>query len=106
MPRGKSVSVVLDVAVRAQFEPELVAQSIEALVADVHGATAIRAAHPAEVEHARGDRRAERAGQMVALLAPVHAVADERPARRQPVEVDAERLQLADAGGGEAVVVI
>ncbi len=53
---------------RAELDAELLSQPGIAVVAHVQCAAALGPAHPAQVEHAGGDRRAERPGEMMALL--------------------------------------
>src|SRR4051794_20892072 len=73
---SQSGSVVLLAASQA----ELALQALGAGVRDVHGATAVGAPQPAELEQPRGERPAERAREMVRLLCPVDAVAHRQPA--------------------------
>ena len=60
---------------------------------DVQRARAVVAAHPGEVQQAGGQPAADRAGEVVGLLAPVDAVA--QPAR--VADVHAEALQARRA---------
>src|SRR6266571_4780619 len=76
-----------------RVDAEDVGKSLAALVGEVDGAAALGTPDPAEIEQAVGERRADGAGQVRALLAPVDAVADGGAPRRQGVEVDAELLE-------------
>ena len=82
------------------LQPELAAQPLGAGGRDVDGATTVGATQPAQLEQARGERAAERAGQVVGLLGPVHAVAH----REAVGVVDPEPRQPARACACEAVV--
>src|SRR5579875_1075743 len=86
-------------------QPELLAQARAATIGDEDGTRARMRAQPVELEQPRGDRGPERARQVVALLAPVQAIADQRPARAgEAIELDAEALEPALALVGEPVV--
>jgi hypothetical protein len=64
----------------------------------------VGSAQPGQVEQTLGEGGAECAGEMVALLAPVQAVADERAtARGECIELDAELADGVRARVGEAV---
>ena len=74
-------------------------------VGEVHGAGALGAADPAELEHPARHGGAEAAGEVVALLGPVDAVADQRaPPAGDRVDVHAPRGQLGVAARRQPVV--
>ena len=64
---------------RVQLKPECLAQPRVPLVGDVQSAAPSPAPDPPELDHAFRERSAERAGEMMTLLAPVDAVAHQRP---------------------------
>ena len=83
---------------------EALAQPGVSDVADVDRAAATGSGDPAEVEHPLCDRGAERAREMVALFAPVDAVANQRAAAWQRLELDPEAAQLVHAGVSQPIV--
>ena len=70
------------------------------MIADDERPAVPAAAHPAELEHPLGHGGAERAGQMVALLAPVDAVAHGGAAPRVEV-ISPGGSQMVEWDGGE-----
>src|SRR5204863_447560 len=91
----------------AQLQTERLLQPVPPILADAHGPRARAAADPAELEHALGQGGAEGPGEMMALLAPIHAVANQRPLLGgQGVKVDPERVELPYASLGDSVVAI
>ena len=76
-----------------------------AFAGDVHGPAGRRAPDPAQVGQPGEQRGAERPGQVMALLAPVHAIADERAAASRG-DLDPEVVDPCLAGVGEPVVAV
>jgi hypothetical protein len=97
------IAVVSLATLELDAEPGV--QAGASLVGELDGAVLRCAAHPVEFEEARGHGGAERPSEVVALLGPVQAVADQRPPTRgQSVEIETELGEQAAARIGEAIL--
>src|SRR5687767_14104313 len=75
---------------RRELHRESAAETVAAGLRDADGARPGSPLQPVEIKASLGDRRAERAGQMRAPLAPVQArLGEAAPLPRHPVDVDA-----------------
>src|ERR1700744_2023093 len=85
-------------------DPERLVQAGPAGGGHFYPPAAVGAPDPAQLDEPVQQPAAERAGQVVVLLAPVHAVADQRPARRDlHPELVPERLPGRGQGGVDLV---
>ena len=76
----------------------MIGEGAGALGRGADDAVVVRAAHPARLEASAGQRRAQRAAQVIAPLGPVEAAQGEQAASRyRVILVDAERAALTAA---------
>src|SRR5215472_2967187 len=86
----------------ADVEPEGAVHAIGTRLGDVDRAGARPAPDPAQLVEPAQQPGSERAGQVMALLAPVHAVADERPSASGRA-VNANVLEHGAACAGQLI---
>src|SRR6185503_9659038 len=86
-------------------DAELLGEAAAAFLGDEHGTRSWQALDPSDVEQPSSERSAERAAEVVDLLAPVAAVPDRRarPGQRL-LDIDAEAGELVGARVGEPII--